>query len=188
MNRTTRNGGGSVTVNTDPLAKLRTELQAAASKRVHVGVLGGKDARQDMPGQYTPGNAEIGAIHEFGITGGVSPLKVPGQSKQPAGKKGAHVNIPERSWLRMPVITKLPEAINAQSRAKWRDSILRDGVSATLKRLGILAEAVIQDAFATGGFGTWAKLSKVTIRRKKSAAILIASAQLRQSVTSRVVG
>ncbi len=104
------------------------------------------------------------------------------------GTKGAHVNIPERSWLRMPVITKLPEAINAQSRAKWRDSILRDGVSATLKRLGILAEAVIQDAFATGGFGTWAKLSKVTIRRKKSAAILIASAQLRQSVTSRVVG
>ncbi len=174
-------------MNTDALSALRQELAKAASKRVHIGVLGGSDARSgDESKGYVPGNAEIGAIHEFGVTGGASPFKQPGISKTPI--KNKNINIPERSWLRMPLITRLPEAIAAQGRAAWRKAILERGVVFALKNLGVVAEGLIQDAFASGGFGTWAKLKPYTIRKKGSAAILIDSAELRQSVTSRVVG
>lgn len=187
MNRVTTRPGGTVSVNTDGLGALREQMKAAASKRVHVGVLGGKDARNgDESAGYVPGNAEIGAIHEFGVVGGASPFKQPGISKVPI--KRPHQNLPERSFLRMPLITKLPEAIAAQGRAAWRKAIVEKGVTFALRNLGVLAEGIVQDAFKTGGFGTWAKLKASTIRRKGSAAILIDKAELRQSITSRVVG
>lgn len=189
MNRTTKAGGGSVAIKTDALAALRAELEKNKSKRVQVGVLGGNDARSgDESGGYVAGNAEIGVAHEFGLIGGQLPQAVrakAGLSKEPA-KSGR--SLPERSFLRMPVITQLPEAIKAQGKENWRKAILQKGVVFALKNLGILAEGVIQDAFKTGGFGTWAKLKPATIRRKKSDAILIDTAQLRQSITSRVVG
>lgn len=187
MNQTVTKAGGSVRMNTDALGALRQELKKFASKRVHIGVLGGNDARSgDESKGYVPGNAEIGAIHEFGVTGGVSPFKQPGISKSPV--KNPNINLPERSFLRMPLITRLPEAIAAQGRAAWRKAILDKGVVFALKNLGVLAEGIVQDAFATGGFGTWAKLKKSTIRRKGSDAILVDKAELRQSVTSRVIG
>lgn len=186
MKSTISTPAGKVVLNTDGLDALRKELAAAKSKRVQVGVLGGKDARLGEGGGYVPGNAEIGLVHEFGIIGGQSPFKMKGVSKQPT--KRASMNMPERSWLRMPLITRLPEAILEQGRAAWRRAILEKGVVYALRNLGVVAEGVIQDAFATGGFGTWAKLSRRTIKKKGSAAILIDSAQLRQSVTSRVVG
>lgn len=179
--------GGSVALNTDGLEQLRKQLADAPSKRVQVGVLGGKDARSgDESAGYVPGNAEIGLVHEFGVTAGASPFKMPGVSKQPVKSPG--MNLPERSFLRMPLITKLPVAIVAQGKAAWRKAIVEKGVVFALKNLGVLAEGVVQDAFATGGFGTWPRLSKFTIKKKGSAAILIDTAQLRQSVTSRVVG
>lgn len=187
MNRTTTTKAGTVGINTDGLGALREQLAKASSKRLHVGVLGGNDARNgDESKGYIPGNAEIGAIHEFGVVGGASPFKQPGISKVPI--KNPSINLPERSFLRMPLITKLPEAIIAQGRAAWRRAIIEKGVTFALRNLGVLAESVVQDAFKTGGFGTWAKLKKSTIRRKGSAAILIDKAELRQSITSRVVG
>lgn len=187
MKRTTQTSAGSVAVNTDPLAVLRAELEKYKSKRVQVGVLGGKDARSgDESEGYVPGNAEIGLIHEFGVIGGKSPFVVPGQSKEPSKQGGR--SLPERSFLRMPIISRLPLAIMKEGKQRWRDSIIRDGVVITLKRLGVMAEGLVHDAFATGGFGTWPKLSKYTIRKKGSAAILIDTAQLRQAITSRVVG
>lgn len=187
MNRTITKAGGTVSVNTDGLSSLREELKKYASKRVHIGVLGGNDARSgDESKGYVPGNAEIGAIHEFGVVGGASPFKQPGISKTPI--KNPSINLPERSFLRMPLITKLPEAIMGQGREAWRKAIIQKGVVFALKNLGVLAESIVQDAFKTGGFGLWAKLKASTIRRKGSAAILIDTAELRQSVTSRVVG
>lgn len=190
MNRVTaKTGSGSVSLNTDGLTALRKELAKAASKRLHVGVLGGKDARNgDESKGYIPGNAEIGLAHEFGVVGGVSPFKSKSQSKQPPSAKGMHVNLPERSFLRMPLMTKLPEAILSQGKAAWRKAIVEKGVVFALKNLGVIAEGIVQDAFATGGFGIWPKLKPYTIRKKGSAAILIDKAELRQSITSRVVG
>lgn len=187
MKKSVTTKGGKVSIDTGPLAALKAEIAANKGKRVHVGVLGGNDARAEEPGKYTPGNAEIGKVHEFGMIGGISPVPNPGESKQPE-KKGRGVTIPERSFLRMPLMAHLPDAIKKTGKQFWRDSIVKDGIGKTLRRLGVLGEGVVQDAFATGGFGTWPKLSRRTIKAKGSAAILIDTAQLRQSVTSRVVG
>jgi hypothetical protein len=187
VNRVTTTSNGRVAINTDGLGALRRELALAPSKRVHVGVLGGNDARNgDESKGYIPGNAEIGLAHEYGVVAGASPYVAKGVSKRPTKAPG--MNLPERSFLRMPLITRLPEAILKEGRQAWRNAILTKGVVYALRNLGALAESVVQDAFATGGFGTWVKLKASTIRRKKSSAILIDKAELRQSITSRVVG
>ncbi len=187
MKSTVTTSGGKVALDTSPLAALRKELASAPSKRVHIGVLGGSDARSGDESQgYVPGNAEIGLAHEYGVIGGLSPLKMPGQSKQPA--KASSRSLPERSFLRMPIISRLPKAIDGQGRETWRQFILTNGVTPTLKLLGILGEGIVQDAFKTGGFGLWPKLKRATIRRKGSATILVDKAELRQSITSRVIG
>jgi hypothetical protein len=49
--------------------------------------------------------------------------------------------------------------------------------------IGALGVGLVQQAFATGGFGKWAPLKAATIKRKGGAAILIDSAQLRKSIT-----
>lgn len=201
MNKSVTTSSGTVSVSTDGLSALRAELERAKSKRVHVGVLGGKDARAEDGTGYVAGNAEIGMVHEFGVVSGY--VRHKSRQVKPGQKRGINettkkpsMNIPERSFLRMPLIVKLPDAILAQGRDLWRKAILNRGVTFALRNLGVLAESIVQDAFATGGFGAWAALSQSTINRrlKKSngkigrMAILVDSAQLRQSVTSRVVG
>ncbi len=159
---------------------VRRALAEGRSLRVKVGVLGNKAERQDEDwNKEKINNPTLGAIHEFG-------------SKTR--------NIPARSWLRMPLTLFLPKRVDQIGRHVWRALILRRGLKEALKDLGVLAESVIQEAFATGGFGQWAPLSaryarwKMAFTRRKSGkigpvriAILILSGQLRKSVTSRVV-
>lgn len=148
---------------TDALARLRTEMKDHASARVEIGVFADRDGRTDPES-----NASIGLDHEFGKFTGKYP-------------------IPERSFLRMPIITKLPEMIMNAGKEGWRRSILEKGIIHTLKFIGILAEGAVQAAFASGGFGRWPKLSAYTIREKGSSAILIDKGELRAAINSRVV-
>lgn len=175
--KTVRIGASRVDVNLTPLETLQADIRDNMKARVHVGVLRDHNARTDGDSN----NATIGLVHEFG-----SPTK----------------NIPERSWLRMPLIVKLPDVIANAGAGYWRNLILTRGILKGLKGLGIAAEDAIQQGFETGGFGRWAPWSKRYGRKRElevrvlfgdivgpvhPGSLLIQTGELRQSVTSRVV-
>lgn len=148
----------SSSVNLTNLQKLAESLGKTAG--VKVGILGSKDHREG--GDF--GNAEIGVLQEFGsITN----------------------NIPPRSFLRMPLETKknrLEEVI-----ANSTEDIATGDLKKVLTKVGFEAEAIIDDAFRTGGFGNWAPNAPETVAKKKSSRPLIDTGQLRRSITSKVV-
>ncbi len=165
MKRVTRKQAGFVSVDTDTLERVRADFAEQGKKRVHVGILGGFDARTGGDDGEPIGNAQLGAVHEFGVV-----------SK----------NIPARSFLRMPVIAQLPAVLKATSRDHWHKVILKNGILGALGLLGGYALDAIHLSFETGGFGTWQRLKARTIKRKGSSAILIDTAQLRQSITAEI--
>lgn len=167
--KVTRMAAGFVSVDNETLQKVLADFKKNGRTRVHVGVLGGFDSRSDDG----PGNAEIGAAHEFGVV--------------------SH-NLPARSFLRMPVINELPPALKATDRELWHKAIVKEGIRGALALLGAYALDVIHLAFETGGFGFWQALKPATIRRKLkkgrgsgSTTILIDTAQLRQAITAELV-
>lgn len=153
------------------LHALRAELNKSKGARVRVGLLGNKAARFDADwNKEKKNNPTIGLEHEFGVKGdGTSPP------------------LPARSFLRMPLMTRLKDKIQQIGTAVFRALVMKRGIKVALENLGATAENTIQEAFNTGGFGQWQPLSPTTIRRKKSTAILIDTAQMRKAVTSRVV-
>lgn len=110
-------------------------------------------------------NAELGRIHEYGSI-----------SK----------NIPARSFLRVPLWLKFPGIIKKIGQ-QVIDGLTKSNIERTYKHMGIMAEKIVQNAFATRGFGRWPENSPRTIMRKKSDSPLIDTAQLRKSITSQVV-
>lgn len=123
-----------------------------------VGILGNTTGRD---GQLT--NAQVGAFHEFGTS-----------------------KLPIRSFLRVPILEnfrrflyksnqftpgKLKEVVAAGSARKWVEII------------GVIAEDVVAEAFATGGFGKW---KPSNMKFKKNHQTLVETQQLRDSITSDV--
>lgn len=142
----------------------RLEKMLGDSYVTRVGILGGKAART---GADPMNNAEIGVEHEF-------------------GSEAAH--IPPRSFLRMPLEEKRRELMKSFSKSSTKSAIETGNYKKVFENLGVDAEAIVQEAFATGGFGHWPALKDSTIKKKKSSAILIDTKQLRDSITSDVVG
>lgn len=169
MTRKTVKDGGAVFMSTAKLAAIRQDLERHKKSQAQVGLLGETAQRPQEFGEDQPlTNPEIGIRHEFGS---------PGEG------------IPQRSFLRMPLFSKLPAAIEKLGRDAWRKAIFEQGIVMALAQLAVLGEGVVMDAFATGGFGTWKPLSPRTIifRRNKSNTILVDTAEMRQAVTSRVI-
>jgi hypothetical protein len=135
------------------------EKELKTNEYVKIGILGNKNTRNDFNT-----NAMIGMVHEFGS----------------AGK-----NIPERSFLRMPLREKLPKMIKEIGKGVIL-GLAKQNANLFLKKIGVLGEQIIQEAFDTGGFGKWAKLSNKTIKRKGFDKTLIETTQLRKSITSEV--
>lgn len=165
-----------VTFNLDKLKELAETLKQRPS--IQVGVFAGKDNRKDAET-----NATLAAIHEFGAP---------------------EANIPARSMLRVPIKDHANKIMGEiKGKADW---LLANGGPMRLwKSIGIAAENVVDDAFATGGFGKWAPLKYATLLAKlkgslkkrkgtigkidkgeAGAGILIDTAQLRRSFSSRV--
>lgn len=118
-------------------------------------------------------NAEVGVIHEFGA---------------PKAK------IPERSFLRMPILSRLGDELKSITLADWQAVFWSGtgdgrggGLIAVLRVIGQASVNVIQAAFHSGGFGRWAKLQPATIKRKGSSDVLVDTTQLRRSITFAVV-
>lgn len=172
--KTRKVGDVTITLDTTKLDLIANQLLKRSY--VEVGILGDKNARD---GKGT--NAAIGAVHEFG---------------------SLTRNIPRRSFLEMPLVTQLPMQ-NAQIKRDLARAMAKkdyvDFIETFLKRVAIRAEGVIQDAFRTGGFGTWEPSKKVesyhvkhtlycpVLSRNKGPQTLIDTGQLRASISSRIV-
>jgi len=152
-----------VEANTKELEKVMASLTAANKCRVKVGILSKKNARK---GDVDESNASIGAIHEFG---------------------SYSRNIPQRSFIKMPLTMKSGQIVKEIKRLIQEN--LKNGDLMPLKlikKIGVVAEGVIGQAFASDGFGTWQPISPATADRKGSEAILIETSQLQRSITSAV--
>lgn len=112
---------------------------------------------------HLPTNVEIGVAHEFGTD-----------------------KLPMRSFLRMPLIEKLNKELEKTgmfSKQELAEVVQTRTVKPWLKKVMIVAEAVVMDAFATGGFGNW---KPSNMKRKKNHQTLVESQQLRNSITTEV--
>lgn len=141
---------------------------AHTAARKEAGALrknGGEGGRNIGKGASDTTNAEIGFLMEYG-----------------APKR----KIPARSWLRMPLMSKINQIV--KDSAKYFEASVKDGDSIKfLTILGVNAEKWIGLAFDSKGFGSWAANRPATVARKGSASPLIDTGQLRRAVTSMVI-
>lgn len=178
--------GETVRLDADQMTALRSTLDAGKGMYLKVGVLGDYAGRTpDESGTKRKDssltNPQLGLWHEFGVI-----------------KK----NLPERSFLRMPLMLKLPGEL---SNVDWFSFLTSEGVHGVLDAVGNKCIQIISQAFATGGFGQWAawslryaklreRIARVVRRGKlkfigpvQPGLILVRSGQLQNSVTYAVV-
>lgn len=149
--------------------------------QARVGILGGKALRSGQKQEAgksvnaarkapkskpeVMNNAAIGAMHEFG-TG----------------------SMPQRSFLRVPIsenLQKYLESSGAFTKDAMKEVIKEASLRPWLERAAKVAEKVVSDAFATGGFGKWPKW-KTKGYTNNTGDILVDTQQLRNSITSEV--
>lgn len=125
---------------------------------VDIGILGGAT--------YEGGAtiAGIGAVHELG---------------------SETRNIKARSFIKMPLIEK-EKQITQDVEKHLPEKLANGDIKGIFKILGLAGENAIQEAFETGGFGTWPDIEQATKDRKGSDSILIDQGDLRKAVTSKV--
>lgn len=128
------------------------------NKKIRIGILGNKDSRDKGS------NATIGLKQEFG---------------------SFSEKIPARSFIRRPLQDNLGKELSPLFK-NIMPSLEKLGIEPVMKKIGIKAEEIIQNAFNTGGFGKWAPLSERTIKKKGHDKKLIDTVQLRRSITSEV--
>jgi phage gpG-like protein len=150
-----------ITVNLTGLQDMVRQMGGQYIARV--GILGSKVNRTD---KEPISNSELAVIHEFGS-----------ESR----------NIPPRSFLRMPLEEKQKDLVKSMGGTMAQDAFERGDYKGVFKLLGAAATKIVDDGFATGGFGKWAALKQQTIDRKGSSAILIDTGQLRRAVVNDVV-
>lgn len=134
------------------------KLQQALNNEYYVklGIFGNKSSRSS---KVT--NASIGLVHEFGsIT----------------------KNIPARSFLRMPLVEKSKEFMNFIKKQSdfIMNSLSKGELIGLLEKIGVKAEAIVQEAFESSGYGKWQPL------KYREGTPLIDTGELRGSVTSKV--
>ena len=132
-----------------------------------VGILGDHALRNGKDhGNGALDNATIGAAHEFGTS-----------------------TVPKRSFLFVPIAERLDKKIESSGliTEDTTNEVLKQGsVIPWMKEIAIDAEAVVLEAFATGGYGKWFALKPATLARKMNQEILVETQQLRNSITSEV--
>ena len=150
----------SVKLDMSGFKELKNKLDT--KKKVRVGILGADNSRDGEPF----GNAEIGLVQEMGST---------------------TKNIPPRSFIRMPLEKNAKQLASVFNTNIIRNAIENGDIDTALELLGIKAEAIIQEAFETQGFGQWAANAPSTASQKGSSSPLIDTGELRKSISSEVV-
>jgi len=148
---------------TDKILKSLIRLFSKPMPFAKVGIIGKASARSDTKKT----NAQIGAIHEFG-----SPQN----------------NIPQRSFLRVPLEENVQKAIDNFKKQK----ILN--ITELVDKLGAAGQSIVQEAFTNGGYGKWEPTKKYIKRvlvegkdKKTAGDILVDTGQLRDSISYEVV-
>lgn len=152
----------TVTVNMKSLEQL-IKAFSGDMPVLRIGIL----ADSSHGGKEGSTNVEIGAAHEYGA---------------PARK------LPMRSFLRMPLNTKLGERMEEAGLFKEetiKGFIKTGSVETFMKLTGEIALNVVREAFDTGGFGKWAKWKDPNYNNN-AGQILVDSAQLRDSIAYEV--
>ena len=146
---------------------LENLLRAMKKERQSIGRIGilGNGSRSDAKGGAT--NALIGAVHEHG-----------------------NHQTPQRSFLRIPLTEHLNEKL--QEGGLFDKEALKAVVEhgtfrPWLDTVMVVAEGIVGEAFATGGYGKWAPLKPATLGHKRVHSILIETRQLANSITTEVV-
>ena len=156
----------TVSLNTKGLDKLLKAL--GRLPRARVGVLGDKAVRgaSEHDGEKKesgPTNAEIGAAHEYGTS-----------------------TLPQRSFLRVPISDNLSKALDnagLMDKDAVKKVLAEGSVVPWLKKIAIVAEDIVLQAFDNGGFGKW---KPSNMKNKTNHQTLVETQQLRNSITSEV--
>ena len=98
---------------------------------------------------------------------------------------GTH-DIPKRSFLRNSFTVK-KDKMNKQVEKQYNNIFKGYTVKKALSLVGVEGVNIVQEAFTTGGYGTWEPLSQETIDKKGSSQILFNSGTLRNSINFEVV-
>lgn len=171
-----------VRLDTDNLEKIEAMLNRHYVAQI--GVLGEKAAgRQSIDtstkkskGESSLSNADIGLIHEKG-----SPPR----------------NIPRRSFLEVPLTTKMPVTM-AKVGAMLLKGLNEFNIETAYKNLAAIGEGIVKQAFPTSGYGTWPDLGRGKMSRdvktgkmehevRTGPSKLTDTGQLAQSISSRVI-
>lgn len=141
------------------LKKLNKFIESLSSvPEIRVGIMGDDNARDDGGS-----NATIGAIHEFGLG-----------------------HMPKRSFLRVPLMEGLSEAVDKNITKKDLDGIVEnESLVPICRKIGMIAEGVVFNAFATQGGGNWPKWKNGY--KSKTGMILQNDQQLAKSISSAVI-
>lgn len=157
-----------VSFNMDGLNSIKKALEDNLKTRV--GILGSKASElhnskdsSGKPVNVKLTNADIGAIHEFG-----------------SGR------IPQRSFLQYPLETYLGKWIRA-NKDRYYEQLKKGDLRKFYVAMGLEAEKIVDEAFSTSGYGTWAPNAPMTISKKGSSMPLIDTGQLRRSISSKVL-
>lgn len=142
---------------------LKNFVSKARGTYARVGILGSGAMRADA-GQVS--NYDLALIHEFGTLDG---------------------KIPHRSFLRLPIEYKGKDIMAFME--KRAGVLLKDGDAVRFfGAVGAFGQGIVQEAFATGGFGQWAPNAPSTIAAKGGKdSPLIDTSALRKAVSYDVV-
>lgn len=147
-----------VKLSTDGLDKLIKSLKKPP--QIRVGILG-PSARTGM--KKEPSNATVGAWHEFGTD-----------------------KLPVRSFLRMPISLLLDKELQSAG-AFDKEAVAQIAKEGSFtpfcKKVAVICEGIVADAFDTGGFGIWPPSD---MKNKHNHQTLVETQQLRNSITSEV--
>lgn len=180
--------------------KLKKLVQSMAKNySVKVGLLSNKGGADEVGANID--YAGLGAVHEFGcdikITEKMAAylaLTAKELGLPELHKKGdGYIHIPARSFLQMPltrknaILKKLKQKkiFHSQDEFIWYFGKTGDMMTlATL--LGANAVEVVQEAFATSGYGEWKPDSPYTIAAKGSEMPLLDTGELRKKITYEI--
>ena len=148
------------------LEKFTKMINNINDQEAHIGFLG-EEKNTRTEGEIT--NADLAATHHFGS-----------RTK----------NLPPRSPFIGFKMTEKTDKINSVVGKSLQSSLSKGtltkaDVTQALKKGGIAGENLIDEAFDTGGFGTWPPISQNTAKKKGNDKILIETDQLHKSRVSK---
>lgn len=173
------------------VTKMAANIKKASSLVVAVGLPKGKGTSAIYEGGMNV--VEIGAVHEYGASfmhpggtayvfgkGGKAKFVSSSRGGKVAGFTKPHmINIPQRSFLRVPF--KLKESKITKALLISFRGVLEDGKDPEkqLEKVGVLFQNISKGAFTSMGYGTWQPT-------KKGGTPLFNTGTLRGSITSEV--